>query len=491
MATETIIFIGVGIYIFVMLGVGVYASRKTHSAAEFAVAGRNLPLWLCTTTIVATWFGGGTMMGTSGAAYDNGLLGVIADPFGAALCLLLIAMFFARLMRRLKFFTFVEFVEVRFGPTCGVIASCGAIFSTIVWTAGMLVAFGLIFESLTGIPLAVGIIGGSLVVVIYTTIGGMLAVALTDFLQMTIVLIGLVVLFLVVLVDAGGWSQITSQVPEHTWTMIPVERTLDDWLNYARAWLIFGLADIASQSLQQRAMSAKSERVAQNAFYLAGFAYLLVGMIPVLLGIIGRVTMPELANAEAVVPTLALEYLHPVAVAIFVGALLAAIMSSADSTLLAAATVISTNLLPRVKKNPSDRLQLNVARVSIFVCAVGAVLVAINSGVVFDNILDANLLMLAAIIVPFVLGVWWRRANRTGALAAMICGIIVWLGSGIWFPDLPGDLLGLGASLTVMLVVTPLTQKSDPPRPLTDHEGKPVELSDRLGILLGPEKSSH
>jgi hypothetical protein len=87
LSTATIIFIGVGFYIVLMVAIGAYASGKTHTVNEFIVAGRGLPVWLCSTTIVATWFGGGTMMGASGAAYDNGMLGVIADPLGAALAL--------------------------------------------------------------------------------------------------------------------------------------------------------------------------------------------------------------------------------------------------------------------------------------------------------------------------------------------------------------------------------------------------------------------
>ncbi|MBT8086664.1 MAG: sodium:solute symporter family protein [Gammaproteobacteria bacterium] len=466
MSTETTIFIGVGAYMVLMLLVGIYAARRTHSATEFAVAGRSLPLWLCTATIIATWFGGGTMMGASGAAYDEGLLGVIADPFGAALCLFLVGLFFARLVRRLKLFTFVEFIERRFGPTCAVIASFASLFSSILWTAGMLVAFGLIFELLTGTPLALGILGGALVVIIYTTIGGMLAVALTDFVQMLIIAVGLVVLLAIVVTDSGGWSVIAAQLPENTWRMLPLQHTPERWLNYLRAWLIFGLADIASQSLLQRAMAAKTERVAQNSFYLASVSYLGFGMIPVLLGIIASVTMPELANSESALPALALEHLHPVGVALFVGALLAAIMSSCDSTLLAGATILSTNLLPFVRKDPSDRLRLSVARWGIFACGAIAVVVALNARLVFDNILDANLLMLAAIIVPFILGAWWQKANRAGALSAMIVGIIAWLATGIYYPQLPGDLIGLAACLTTMLVVTPLTQKMDPPRPV-------------------------
>jgi len=101
MSTETIIFIGVGIYVVLMLAVGVYASKKNETAEDFIIAGRGMPMFLCTATIIATWFGGGTMMGTSGAAYDDGLLGVIADPFGSSLCLILIGLFYARFYRRL------------------------------------------------------------------------------------------------------------------------------------------------------------------------------------------------------------------------------------------------------------------------------------------------------------------------------------------------------------------------------------------------------
>lgn len=483
MDERAIIFSGVAIYILIMAAVGVYASRRTHSATEFVLAGRKLSLGLCTTTIIATWLGGGMIIGGSGAAYEDGLLGVIADPFGATLCLLLVGLFFVRIFRRLKFFSFIEFVEQRFGRLATLVTSAAALLSSIFWVAGMLVAFGLIFESLTGIPLEAGIVGGAIVVIAYTSIGGMLAVALTDFVQIVIIAIGMVLLFVVVLIDAGGWSTVSAQIPADAWRMLPLDNTGERWLNYLRAWFIFGLADIASQSLLQRAMAAKSERVAQYSFYLAGVGYLAFAMIPVTLGIIASVTMPGLADPESILPTLAIEHLHPVAVAIFVGALLAAIMSSCDSSLLAAATVISTNLLPFVKKKPSDRLSLAVARWAIPAAGAVAVMGALNARVVFDTMIDANMLMLAAVIVPFIMGIWWRKANRAGALAAMAAGIAAWLMTSLYYPQLPGDLIGLGASLAAMLIVTPLTQKLDPPRGVRDRDGNPVELTDRLGIL--------
>ena len=483
MATQTIILIGVGVYIVIMLAVGIYSSGKTHSVAEFAVAGRSMSLPLCTATIVATWFGGGVMIGVAGAAYDDGMLGVIADPFGAGLALVLIGFFFVRLIRRLQLFSFIEIIEQRFGLGPGIISSVASMVSGLGWVAGMLVAFGVIFETLTGVPLAVGIIGGSLVVIMYTSIGGMFAVALTDFVQMSIIAIGLVMLLVVVLVDVGGWGPIAAQLPEHTFRMTPLDQSLDSWLFYLRAWLIFGFADIASQSLLQRAMSAKSERVAQNSFYAAAISYVGFAMIPVILGIIASVTMPGLANSESVIPALALEHLHPVAIAVFVGALLAAIMSSCDSAILASATVFGTNILPLIKREPSERLQLLVIRLAIPVGGFFAVYVALNARAVFDTVLDANMMMLAAVIAPFILGVWWKKANRTGALAGMCAGLGAWFVTATLWPWLPGDLIGFSACMVTMLVVTPLTQTFDPPRGLVDHEGNAVELTNRLGIL--------
>jgi SSS family transporter len=483
LSTETIIFIGVGIYLLVMLIIGAYATKRASSAANFIVAGRRMPIWICSATLVATWFGGGTMMGASGASYEDGFLGVIADPFGGALVLFIVGFFFVRLLRRLRLLTTIDFFENRYGKTAATIAAVGAIFADIGWTGAMLVAFGYIFETLTGVPLEIGIIGGAVVVFIYTVAGGMWAVALTDFVQLIIIVVGLVLLLVVVLVDVGGWGNIGPHLPEGTFRMIPAENTSEVWLNYIRAWLIFGLADITAQTLMQRAFSAKNEQVAQNSFYLAGFVYLSLGMIPVMLGIIASVTMPGLADPETVIPELAIAHLHPVAIAIFVGALLAAIMSTADSALLAAASIFSNNILPLFKPQASDRLRLLFTRAAIPIFGSIAIYVALKVQVVYDLIIDANSVMLVCVVVPFIVGVWWQRANRTGALACMAMGFLTWFLAILFAPDLPGDLLGLLIGLLTILVVTPLTQKADPPRRLLNSDGEEVELKDRLGTL--------
>ncbi len=483
MSTETIIFIGVGLYLAVMLTIGIYASRRAGNTADFIVAGRRLPIWIGSATIIATWFGGGTMMGGAGASYERGLLGVIADPFGGALCLFIVGFFFARLFRRLRLLTFIDFFQNRYGKTAATIAAIGSISSNIGWTGALLVAFGYVFETLTGVPMELGILGGAIVVFIYTMAGGMWAVALTDFVQMVVIAIGLVLLLIVVLIDVGGWSNIAEQLPEDTFRMIPLDNTAEVWMNYIRAWLIFGLADVTAQTLMQRAFSAKNEQVAQNSFYLAGFGHLSLGLIPVTLGIIASVTMPGLVDPETVIPELALAHLHPVAIAIFVGALLAAIMSSADSALLAAASVFSINIMPLFKPQASDRFRLLATRIAIPVFGSIAVYVALEVQVVYNLILDSNSVILVCVTVPFIAGVWWKRANRSGALASMAMGFLTWFIATLFAPDFPGDLLGLLVALVTMLVVTPLTQKIDPPVPLRNGDGEEIEFKDRLGTL--------
>jgi Na+/proline symporter len=348
----------------------------------------------------------------------------------------------------------------------------------------MLVAFGLIFQSLTGVPMEVGMFAGAIVVFVYTVAGGMWAVALTDFVQILLIAVGLIMLLVVALIDVGGWGAISRRLPEGTFSMIPAVHTWEVWLNYCRAWLIFGLADVTAQTLMQRAFAARNEQVAQNSFYVAGFAYLSLGMIPVMLGIIAMATMPGIVGSETVIPELAVAHLHPVAVSVFVGALLAAIMSSADSALLACASIFSVNVMPLFRRGPiSDRARLLATRIAIPVFGFLALYVALEVKVVYDLVQDANILLLVSVVVPFVCGIWWKNANRTGALASMAVGFLTLFLVFFFAPGFPGDLLGLVTSLVTMFVVGALTQKFDPPVPLRNGDGEEVEMKDRLGTL--------
>jgi len=482
-STETIILIGVSIYLLAMILIGIAASRRVESQDDFIVAGRKLPLWLCAPTLIATWFGGGTMLGAAGTGYEGGILASIAVPFGTALVLILMGFFFVRTLRRLKILTIGDFFEMRFGQVAATVAVLALLLAIIGWIGGTLVGFGYILQTLTGLPMEVGILVGAAIVIGYTAIGGMWAVALTDFVQVGIILIGLIILLIVVLLNVGGWSAIAPQLAEHTFRLIPLENSPVAWLNYLRLWIIFGIADLTSQSLNQRIFAAKSDQTAQNSLYVAGAGYLILGLIPVFLGIIATVLMPGLDDPESVIPRMAIEYLHPIAIAIFVGAILAAIMSSADSALLAAASLVSVNIAPLFKDDLTPEQKFSVTRITIPVCGFLAVYVALEVQSVLDIMLDANSFLLVGVVGPYIAGVWWKKANRTGALSAMVGGFLVWALSGYFFPELVGDVIGFGASLLTIFIVSMLTQRADPPMPLVDEHGKPISLKNRFGTL--------
>ena len=224
--------------------------------------------------------------------------------------------------------------------------------------------------------------------------------------------------------------------------------------------------------------------MAQNAFYIGGVGFLFIAIMPVMLGMLASVSMPGIEDQQTVIPTLAREHLHPVLMAVFVGALLAAIMSSADSALLSASSVISVNILSVIWPDAKESKKILWARVCIPVAGIIAGVTALKVQAIYNLILDANAVILAAVVVPFVLGIWWQAANRAGALAAMAAGVLTWLISSLVWAELPGDLIGMAACLVTMLIVTPLTQKIDPPLPLFTSDGEQIDLTGRLGILF-------
>lgn len=483
MESQTIILVGVGVYVAMMLAVGIYAAGKSTSMNDFAVSGRNMSLSVCSISIVATWFGSGPMMGSAAAAYAGNTLEVLRDPIVSGISLLVAGFFFVRTYRRSNRITHVEFYETRIGNLAGIISAFVNLIAGSIWLGAVLFAFGVVFETLTGQPAAFGILAGTLVIGIYTMFGGLKAVAATDVLQMAFIIVGVLVLFFVVINDAGGWGMIAPQLPEHAFRFAPRGNTFKDWFEYFQIWFSSGLVAIGVLSLVQRAMAARNEQVAQNAFYIAGVGYLLFGMVPVTLGYIATITMPGVDDPNAIIPLLAVEHLHPVVVAIFVGAVISAIMSTSDSILLGCGTVISVNLLPRMVKNPSDELRLNVARWSVPVVAIIALYTAFNTNTVISAIAAAISIGFAAMTAPFILCIWWKKLNSAGGFSGIAAGFATLVTVKMLIPDIPASFVSFWVSLFVAVIVSLLTQTTNAPAPLSNADGEAMDLDDRLGTL--------
>ncbi len=473
---------GLVVYLAIMLAIGLYASRRVEGSADFVVAGRRLGIWLSTGTLAATWFGGGLCIGAASAAYSGGFLAVIADPFGAALCLFLAGLFYVRALRRTGVMTVASFFTHRFSRSSGLLASVCTIPAYEGWVASLMVAFGRILQSLAGVEPTTAILLGAAVVLVYTFAGGMWAVTLTDFVQLTILIVGMVVLTPILLSDMGGWSAIAAQIPTERFFLYPHEGDATAWFGYVRDWLVIGLGNLAGQDLIQRTLSSRDDNIAVRSAYYSGLIYVTIGFLPVLLGMAGAVLLPDLADPDLVMMALAEHYLPTFALILFVGALVSALLSSADSALLAPASVVGWDILRHFRPQADERTCLIVSRIAVVLFGLFALALALHKTSVYDLMVDSWSVLLATLFVPLTAGIWWSRANAAGSLASILVGAAAWLILLQITDTWPADLLAVPFALIALVVVSKATGSSHPPTPLTDHEGRPIRGRERFGI---------
>ncbi len=480
---------GAGLYVAAMLLVGFWAHRRIHQSADFIVAGRRLPLWLATATLSATWFGGATVLGAGGAAYEKGFLGVIPDPFGAGLCLFIAGVLVVRTVRRMRLLTVADFFRLRFGRHADLVASGALSLAYVGWTAAQIVVIGKVLYALADMNPVLGMVIGAVVVVTYTYFGGMWAVTITDFLQIIILVLGLIIMLPLVIAACGGLSAYLSGVPEGSFSLVPPAGTDSlGWLNWFRAWIVIGLGNLAGQDLLQRSFSSRDERVAQNSAYLSGIFYLTFGLIPLFIGLAARILLPEAAfeDPELVIPIMAREFLPAPLMALFLGALISAIMSSADSALLVPSSIIGQNLLRFFRPGVTQQSVLVWSRRSVPLVGLLALGMALMLPRAYELLVESFALLLVVLFVPFMAGIWWKRANTPGALTAMVVGFVTYAALKWATQDDAGDVLAVALAGIAMVAVSLKTAKTHPPRPLSDLEGRPIPLEGRLGLPGAP-----
>lgn len=440
-------------YLLVTILIGWWASTRVHSAKDFVIAGRQLPLVVAASALFATWFGSETLMGASSEFVENGLYGVVEDPFGAALCLILVGAFFARKLYRLNILTFSDFFEIRFSRRAELISAIFLVPSYFGWIAAQLVAMAIILQTLTGMSFITGIIIVTSVVVIYTYIGGMWAVSITDFVQTIMILVGLLILAIQIHQRVGGFEVVLDSTPEGFFRFTP-EPNLHSVVHYFAAWITIGLGSIPQQDIFQRVMAAKNENVAVRASYLAGFMYLTIAFIPLYIGLCGKILYPELqeGDPQMILPQMVLQHGSILLQILFFGALLSAILSTTSGAVLAPATVIGENLIKPYVKSMTDQRLLQIMRFSVVLVAVASAIMASLKTNIYELVGQSSALSLVSLFVPLTAGLYWRKASNRGALLSMTLGIAVWLPCYIIETDIPALIWGFLASILGMLV---------------------------------------
>ncbi|WP_340690097.1 sodium:solute symporter family protein [Hydrogenobacter thermophilus] len=416
------------LYMLITIGIGLVASRFVKSTKDFLLAGRSLPLYISAAALFATWFGSETVLGASSKIAKDGLYGVIEDPFGAALCLFLIGLFFAKPLYRMNLLTFGDFYRVLYGRRVEVVASIMLSLSYLGWIAAQMVAIGIILQVTLSIPKEVGILVGFGVVLFYTFLGGMWSVSLTDFIQTVMIVVGLVFTLYEV---SHGFSQlipVLESQPPGFYKFFP-DANIKDILSYIAAWITIGLGSIPQQDVFQRIMSSRSERVAVLSSFVAGFMYLTVAMIPLILALFAKVYYPELLqlDAQLLLPRMVMDHTSLLTQVLFLGALLSAIMSTASGALLAPSAVLSENLIKPLFRQLSDRAFLWVTRVCILLVALLSLLFAFMGESIYELVAASSALSLVSLFVPLVAGLYFKSSNSVSAMSSILLGFVSWL----------------------------------------------------------------
>ena len=416
--------IGVGLYFILMMVIGYLASRRVKTLANYLTANRSLPFFLALPTIVATWFGAGSCMGVSGTVYKEGFYGVLADPFGCSLALIIAGLFFAARFHRLKLYTISDLLGRSFGPRFERISTLVTIPFYIGTLASQMVAMGYIFHIISGQDPQMGMVIGSLIVLIYTASGGMWAVTLTDFVQLVMLSIGLALIVPICLDQVPDQAATFHTFLSEFSTLVPAQKS--DIFSFVGRILMTGLGAIMGQDLIQRLLAGSSEEIARSSAIAAGGLYFLLGLIPLFIGIAGKSIFPDLDQPEQLIPLLAKQFLSPFAFAIFACGLLSAIMSTADSYLLAGASLITQNLLLKSYPDQTEKTKLRWMRtvnVSLVVSALG---LAFTGQSIFNMMVHSGATLFVGILVPTSAALFLKKTNQTAAWSALICGIASW-----------------------------------------------------------------
>lgn len=504
---------GIVVILVIRMIIGYWASKKVESNVDYVLAGRRLPLWMAAPSIMATWFAAETLMGSSSEAYSYGFQGVVFDPFGATLCLVIAGIFVVRLARRAQYVTIMDFFQHRYGTAMSVIGTVTQIITYFGWTAAQIVAGGAILQALLGWPLSWGMILVTTIVTLYTLMGGLWADTALDFMQMFLTSIGLLIITAGIVITVGGFGNMLdltgAQYTTNTFAIWPTANDgyygyfgMHGWFYYIAAWLSLGLGAIPAQDYLQRTCAAKNESTAVKATFLAGALYLAFGVLSPLIGVTAYGALgPELegSQTEFILILMAMKYLPPILVAVFVAALASALMSTSDSSLLAGATMFTENIVKVFKPDLSDKATLRITRYSLIVSGILSLGIALYASTIYKLAVLANTSILVGMAAPYLIGMYWKKANHWGALASFFSGVISWViltivwmqtyvlpvvYEGEMMDDVVWDSIYIAStpaffiSVVFLIVVSLLTQKLDPPKLLTDINGKLVDTKN-------------
>lgn len=442
------------LYIVGQLLLALVVSRRPKTESDYLLAGRSLGPWLATFSVFATWFGAETCIGATGEAYKYGVAGVITDPFGYALGIVLLGLFFAATLWKRGLVTMADLFRRRYGIGVERLAAIVMIPTSLLWAAAQIRAFGQVLASSSDLGIFAAITIAAGVVIIYTAVGGMWADAVTDLLQGIVLILGVFALA-VVLAMKGGFAEITH---------LPAERLSirgdRSWLQTIEVFSVPVLSSIAAQELISRVLAMRSPQLARSATIAAGFIYLLVGLVPVALGLVAIQHLGPNVDPEQVLSRFAKENLNLPFYILFLGALVSAILSTLSGALLVAGSLAAHNLIMPLTPNLSEPKKLLMNRGAVVVFGITSYLIALSSESVYNLVQESAALGSSGILVVMVFALWSERiGGAASAYAALLASLACYIiGDHFYAFEYP-YLTSLAAALAAYVLLIPFNRK--------------------------------
>jgi SSS family transporter len=447
---------GIAAYILAQLAIGVVVSQRIRTETDYLVGGRSFGPVLATFSVFATWFGAETCIGAAGAVYESGLAGGSADPFGYALCVIVTGLVFAVPLWRLRLTTLADLFRLRFDTSVERLAVLLMVPTSLLWAAAQIRAFGQVLSSASGFEIEVMIMFATVVVIAYTMFGGLLADAWTDVFQGIVLTIGLLVLVWRLFAVEG--TDVLSELAPDAFNPLGAEPR--PFLEIVEEWAVPVIGSMVAAEMVARILASRSAAVARNATVVGGVAYLVIGLMPVAMGLVGAAVMPGLTEPEQILPALAESYLPTVLYVIFAGGLVSAILSTVDSALLTASALVSHNIVVQIRPGLTETAKVRLARVGVATFGLVAYVMALRADRVYSLVEEASSFGSAGIVTVVAFGLFTKLGGRGSALAALIAGMGAWTAGAYvvgWpYPYLTSLAAAVVAYLLVSLRSTPM-----------------------------------
>jgi len=449
------------VYLVAMIAFGFWGRRRAQSQSDFLVAGRRLGPMLYSGTMAAVVLGGASTIGGVGLGYQYGLSGmwlVVAIGVG----ILVLSLAFAGRIQRLRVYTVGQMLELRYGPGSSVLSGVVMWAYTLMLAVTSTIAYATIFAALLDLGKVPSILLGGTVVVIYSTLGGMWSITLTDFVQFVIKTVGIFFLLLpIVLSRAGGWAGLQAALPVDAFSLTAIGGG-----TIVTYFVIYTFGLLIGQDIWQRVFTARSPGVARWAGTAAGVYCLLYGVAGAVIGMSAKVLLPDLDAADDAFAHVVEATMPALLAGLVLAAALSAVMSTSSGALIATATVFGQDILGKLRGHAA-RGDEHAGDSRWLVAGFGVVMIVIACLLqdVVAALTVAYDILVGGLLVPIIGGLVWRRGTGTGALAAMGVGTVATLVTMFVVGDLYANepvYVGLATGLVAYVAGSLATRPTDP-----------------------------